>query len=545
MAKKADIVVYGNIYTVDKKQPRAQAVAISGGMFDYVGEKEGVKDYIGGQTQVLHFGQGIILPGLGEGHGHVAPGGTETLFTVHLNPYGTREEHLKAIREFAQEHPELDVIQGAGFMPTDEYTSDMLEGVTDRPIVLADIGHHSYWVNHAAMDRLGIDRNTPDVSDGIIVRDAKGTPVGYFREGAMDLLKPLTVFSVEQYKEAVLFFQEEYLAHGETLILDPIINWDSTDNAAEACHQLDKEGKLRMHIFAAYQVFQAQGHNTLAEIEHAAELRERTWGPMFRLANIKVQVDGTIGPPPATAYVKEPYSDPWSQEHQHRGQLRFDLETLTAVYRRSHELGFTVHAHTMADGALAFALDAMEKAQEQTGPHNYRDAVTHLQLVDPADISRMARLGVVAVTDPHWFGMDKGYLDMMAAILGKERAEAQLPMKSFFDAGVVVTSASDYPVENPAYPLLGIQKGVTRTVIGQPDTLHAPAERVTVEQMIEAATLNEAFQLKCEDRLGSITVGKEADMVVLGEDITTCDPQHIAESPVLRTMVGGEWVYIS
>ena len=545
MAKKADIVVYGNIYTVDKKQPRAQAVAISGGMFDYVGEKEGVKDYIGGQTQVLHFGQGIILPGLGEGHGHVAPGGTETLFTVHLNPYGPREEHLKAIREFAQKHPELDVIQGAGFMPTDEYTSDMLEGVTDRPIVLADIGHHSYWVNHAAMDRLGIDRNTPDVSDGIIVRDAKGTPVGYFREGAMDLLKPLTVFSVEQYKEAVLFFQEEYLAHGETLILDPIINWDSTDNAAEACHQLDKEGKLRMHIFAAYQVFQAQGHNTLAEIEHAAELRERTWGPMFRLANIKVQVDGTIGPPPATAYVKEPYSDPWSQEHQHRGQLRFDLETLTAVYRRSHELGFTVHAHTMADGALAFALDAMEKAQEQTGPHNYRDAVTHLQLVDPADISRMARLGVVAVTDPHWFGMDKGYLDMMAAILGKERAEAQLPMKSFFDAGVVVTSASDYPVENPAYPLLGIQKGVTRTVIGQPDTLHAPAERVTVEQMIEAATLNEAFQLKCEDRLGSITVGKEADMVVLGEDITTCDPQHIAESPVLRTMVGGEWVYIS
>ena len=541
MAKKADIVVYGNIYTVDKKQPRAQAVAISGGMFDYVGEKEGVKDYIGGQTQVLHFGQGIILPGLGEGHGHVAPGGTETLFTVHLNPYGTREEHLKAIREFAQKHPELDVIQGAGFMPTDEYTSDMLEGVTDRPIVLADIGHHSYWVNHAAMDRLGIDRNTPDVSDGIIVRDAKGTPVGYFREGAMDLLKPLTVFSVEQYKEAVLFFQEEYLAHGETLILDPIINWDSTDNAAEACHQLDKEGKLRMHIFAAYQVFQAQGHNTLAEIEHAAELRERTWGPMFRLANIKVQVDGTIGPPPATAYVKEPYSDPWSQEHQHRGQLRFDLETLTAVYRRSHELGFTVHAHTMADGALAFALDAMEKALEQTGPHSYRDAVTHLQLVDPVDIPRMAKLGVIAVTDPHWFGMDKGYQDMMVAILGKERTEAQLPMKSFFDAGVVVTSASDYPVENPAYPLTGIQKGVTRHVPGQPETLHWPAERVTVEQMIEATTLNEAYQLLCEDRLGSITVGKEADLVVLEDDITACAPDHIVDTKVLRTMVGGEW----
>jgi len=542
---KADKVIFGNIYTVDRKQPKAGAAAIDGGKFIYVGDEAGVKEYIGPGTEVLRQEDGIILPGFGEGHGHIAPGATETLFTVHLNLYGSLEEHLKTISQFAHQHPELEVIQGAGFMPSDDLTADMLEGLTDRPIVLADIGHHSYWVNHVAMDRLGIDKKTPDVSDGIIVRDKEGNPTGCFREGAMDLLKPLTVFSVEQYKEAVLYFQEEYLAHGETLILYPIINWDSTDNAAEACHQLDVEGKLRMHIFAAYQVFQAQGHDTMAEIEHAAQLRERTMGPMFQLTNIKVQVDGTIGMPPATAYAKEPYSDPWSQEHQHRGQLRFDLETLTAVYRRSHELGFTVHAHTMADGALAFTLDAMEKALKQTGPHRYRDAVTHLQLVDPVDIPRMAKLGVIAVTDPHWFGMDKGYLDMMVEVLGKERTEAQLPLKSFFDTGVVVTSASDYPVENPAYPLTGIQKGVTRHVPGQPDTLHWPAERVTVEQMIEATTLNEAYQLLCDDRLGSITVGKEADLVVLAEDITACDPEQIADTKVLRTMVCGEWVYIN
>ena len=540
---KADKVIFGNIYTVDRKQPKAGAAAIDGGKFIYVGDEAGVKEYIGPGTEVLRQEDGIILPGFGEGHGHIAPGATETLFTVHLNLYGSLEEHLKTIREFADRHPELEVIQGAGFMPSDDLTADMLEGLTDRPIVLADIGHHSYWVNHVAMDRLGIDKNTPDVSDGIIVRDAEGNPTGCFREGAMDLLKPLTVFSVEQYKEAVLYFQEEYLAHGETLILDPIINWDSTDNAAEACHQLDVEGKLRMHIFAAYQVFQAQGHDTMAEIEHAAQLRDRTMGPMFKLTNIKVQVDGTIGMPPATAYAKEPYSDPWSQEHQYRGQLRFDLETLTAVYRRSHELGFTVHAHTMADGALAFTLDAMEKALAQTGPHNYRDAVTHLQIVDPVDIPRMKKLGVIAFTVPHWFGMDKGYLDIMVSVLGKERTEAQLPMKSFFDAGVVVTSASDYPVENPAYPLTGIQKGVTRSVPGQSETLHWPAERVTVEQMIEATTLNEAYQLRCEDRLGSITVGKEADLVVLAEDITTCDAGRIADTQVLSTMVGGEWVF--
>ena len=548
MAMTADKIIYGNIYTVDKKQPHAQAAAIVDGKFVYVGDEAGVKEYVGEGTKEFRYEDGIILPGFGEGHGHIAPGGTEELFTVHLNPGGTLEEHLAAVKEFAEKHAELDVIQGAGFIPTPDMgsngpTADLLDGLTEKPVVLADIGHHSYWVNHAAMDRLGIDRNTPDVSDGIITRDDEGNPTGYFREGAMDLLKELTVFSVEQYKEAVLYYQEEYLSHGETIVLDPIINWDTTDNAAEACHQLDVEGKLHMHIYGAYQVFQAEGHDTMAEIEYAAKLRERTKGCMFNLTNIKIQLDGTMPGTPSTAYMKQPYSDPWSQEHNHCGQLRLDMETLTAVFKKSHELGFTVHVHAIGDGALSMALDAIEKALNQTGPHDFRDAVTHLQVVDPADIPRMAKLGVVATTDPHWFDIDKYYFDLMVSVLGEERAENQLPMKSFFDAGVVVTSASDYPVTNPAYPLIGMQKGVIRQLPGQPDTLHGAGERVTIEQMIEATTLNEAYQLLCDDRLGSITVGKEADLVVLGDDITTCDPERIQDAPVLGTMVGGDWVY--
>ena len=548
MTKTADKVIYGNIYTVDKKQPLAKAVAIADGKFVFVGDEDGAKAYIGEDTEVRRFEEGIILPGFGEGHGHIAPGGTEALFTVHLRQDGTLEEHLKAVKEFAESHPELDVIQGAGFVPTPDMgpngpTAELLDGLTDKPVVLADIGHHSYWVNHVAMNRLGINKDTPNVSDGIITRDKEGNPTGYFREGAMDLLKPLTVFSVEQYKEAFLYYQNEYLANGETMILDPIINWDSTDHAALACHELDAEGKLKMHIFAAYQVFQAENHDPMAEIEHAAELRKKTKGRMFNLSNIKVQVDGTMPGTPSTAYLKEPYTDPWSKEHQHCGQLRFDLETLTNVFRRSHELGFTVHVHAIGDGALAMALDAAEKALELTGPHDFRDAVTHLQVVDRADIPRMAKLGIVAVTDPHWFDMEPAYFNMMAAVLGEERAEHQLPMKAFFDAGVVVTSASDYPVTNPAYPLIGMQKGVLRQLPGRPDTLHDPAERVTIEQMIEATTLNEAYQLLCDDRLGSITAGKEADLVVLGADITACDPEHIQDAPVLGTMTGGEWVY--
>ena len=555
MAQKADRIVYGNIYTVDKACPKATAAAIAGGTFVYVGDEEGAKEFVGENTVEQRFEGGIILPGLGEGHGHVNPGGTEALFMVNLSDAKafetppTLEDVRSKVKAHIEAHPDWDVYLGTGFIPMPDTplfspTADMLDGLTDKPIVITDIGHHSYWVNQAAMDRLGIDKDTPDVSDGIIARDAEGRPVGFFREGAMDLMKPLITYTVEQYKQAVLHFQEEYLAHGETLVLDPIVNWDNTDNFPEACRQLDAEGKLRRHVLGAYQVFQAEGHDTMAEIEHAAELRERTRGPHFEVSNIKVQVDGTMPGEPSTAYMKEPYVDPWSQENDHRGQLRFDLETLTAVYKRSHELGFTVHAHAIGDGALALTLDAIEKALEQSGPHDLRDAITHLQVVDRADIPRMAELGVVAVTDPHWFTMEDGYFGMMAAVLGEERAENQLPMKSFFDAGVVVTAASDYPVENPAYPLIGIQKGVLRQYPGQPNTLHGAAERVSVEQMIEASTINGAFQLLCDDRLGSISVGKEADLVVLGDDITQCEPERIADAPVLGTMVGGEWVYV-
>ena len=116
-------------------------------------------------------------------------------------------------------------------------------------------------------------------------------------------------------------------------------------------------------------------------------------------------------------------------------------------------------------------------------------------------------------------------------------------MKSFFDAGVVVTSASDYPVTIPPRPLDAMQFGVIRQAAGMPETLLGGEERVTVGQMIEASTINAAFQLKCEDRLGSISVGKQADLVVLSSDISVCDPQTIADAEVMGTMVGGEWVY--
>ncbi len=545
----AEKVIYGNFYTVDKQQPRAEAAAIFGGHFVYVGDADGVKALIGKNTKVERYEGGLIVPGMSDGHCHCSVGGTVELFEANLLKVFDVDEFKGRIKALIEKHPEYEVYQGFGFAPLTELygangpTADMLDGLSDKPIVIADLGLHSYWVNHASMKRLGISKDTPDVSDGIVVRYEDGTPTGWFREGAMAYIKPLVAYSVAQYKEAYLRYQEEYLAHGMTIFMDAIINWDYTDNEVLALHELDKEGKLKMHAFGAYQVFQAAGHDTIAEVEHAAELRARTKGPMFDLINTKIQLDGTISPTHGTAYMKQPYCDPESQKSGNQGQLRMDMDTLTAVYKRSHELGMPVHLHAIGDGALAMALDAMEKANAQTGPHDLRDAVAHLEVVDHADIPRMAKLGVVASTDPFWIPLPPELAAIQSYGLGKARTEAMHPIKSFFDAGVVVSSASDYPITYPAYALTGIQLGVTRQQPDRPDSLHCPSECATVDQMIQACTLNAACQFQCEDRFGSISVGKEADLVVLEKDITACDPGQIEDTPVLRTMVGGEWVY--
>ena len=178
--------------------------------------------------------------------------------------------------------------------------------------------------------------------------------------------------------------------------------------------------------------------------------------------------------------------------------------------------------------------------------------ITHLQLVNAADIARFADLGVIAVPQPYWFVVDT-YYHQAVEYVGQERADRQYPMKSFFDAGVTVASASDYPVSWPPDPMLAIELGVTRTVpeglrsTSTPTTrpLCWPAECVTVEQMIESFTINGAQAIFKEDEIGSLEVGKQADLVVLSQNILEIDPGEIHNTIALLTYFAGQEVYRS
>ena len=536
----ADKIIYGDFYTVDEKNPKAQAVAIRDGKFIYVGDASGAKSFVGEGTKEEFYNDGMILPGFVDGHAHGNLGGSKMLLMCKLNDCKTLDEIRERLKNFIAAHPEMKKIQGMGWddatFGVNGPTAAMIDDLTDKPVAMIDYGHHSYWLNSAAMKIKNITKDTPDISDGVIVRDVEGNPTGCFREGTKIYFDDLLYhFTVEEYKQALLAYQKIFLELGITSTFDPMVNYDyGSENVMEAYHKLDAENKLKLRVHGGYQVFVDK--NPVADVENAIKCREKFKGDRFAVDNIKILLDGVIES--RTAYLNEPYSD---SDDGYRGMLRFDLETLTATIKKSNESDFTIHIHTIGDGAINEALNAFEKAQ--TTPAQ-RAALTHLQIVNPSDIDRMAKLGVVAVANPYWFLKEPNYHKKLSVpYLGEERAENQYPMKSFFDKGVVVTQASDYPVTQIPNPLESIQMAVIRQLPGKPETLLYPSERVTVEQMIKAATFNGAYQFKCEDVLGSITVGKKADMVVLDSDITACKSEHIVDAKVLRTMIGGEWVY--
>lgn len=539
MKKFADSVIYGNFYTVDEKNPKAQAVAIKDGKFIYVGDSAGVKDFIDENTQDQSYNDGMILPGFVDGHAHGNLGGSKMLLMCPLNDCRTLDAIRDKLKKFIADNPEMDKIQGMGWndadFGVDGPTAAMIDDLTDKPIAMIDYGHHSYWLNSAAMKLKNITKDNPDISDGIIVRDSEGNPTGCFREGTKIYFDDLLYhFTVDEYKKALLKFQEVFLSLGITTTFDPIVNYDyGSENVMEAYHQLDKEGKLKLRVYGGYQVFVDK--NPVEDVENGVKLREKFKGDRFAVDNIKILLDGVVEN--ATAYLLEPYSN----NKDDYGLLRFDEDTLTETVKKANEMNITMHIHTIGDGAINVALNAFEKAQ--TKPE-HRAALTHLQIVNSADIDRMAKLGVVAVANPYWFVKELDYhQNLSVPYLGEERAEKQYPMKSFFDKNIVVTQATDYPVTEDLRPINGIQTAVIRQIPGKPETLLNPSERVTVEQMIKVATFNGAYQFKCEDTLGSITVGKIADMVVLDSDITACESEKIAGAKVLGTMIGGEWVY--
>jgi len=303
-----------------------------------------------------------------------------------------------------------------------------------------------------------------------------------------------------------------------------------------AFNALAEEGKLKMRFRGSITLESDRGIKQ--QIETVLKERSKNTRPYFQINAAKIFVDGVVEG--GTAYLFEPYE----HKPEFRGEPIWGSEILNDVTIALDKEKIQVHYHVIGDAAAHITLDALRRARDANGKRDSRHLVTHLQLVTAEDIQRFKQLDVIGVPQPFWFKIDDYYWKLALPYLGKERADIQYPMQSFIDAGVIMASASDFPVTIPFDPLIAIQRGMTRSNIDEPSTeVLWPEERTDLEDMLLSFTYNGAYANFLENETGSIEVGKRADLIVLDQNLFEIPVSEIANTKVLLTFVDGNQVY--
>jgi len=531
----------GFIYTVDGQRTVAEALAVKNGKIIYIGSNGEAGRYIGKGTEMIDLGWRMILPGFIDSHCHPAYGAAHELFDIMFTGLNSIEEYKKAIRDFAAKHPEAKFIKGRGWKNTlfgktgpDKRIID--EIIPDIPVALDDEGGHATWVNSLTLKLAGITKDTKDPRSGVIERDPEtGEPTGTLREGAANLVSDLFPdYTVEQLMQAVEAYQKMAAAFGITTAHDATV--DVNGNDFNAYKNLEKEDRLVMRFRASLFVDPKKG---LDQVDRLIAERAKNSGPLFQANGAKVYIDGVVEG--STAYLKEPYK----HLPNFRGEPRWDTDKLNEMCAALDKNKFQIHVHSIGDAATAMTLDAFAFAAKKNGKRDSRNLITHIQLVDPQDILRFKELGVMAVPQPYWFMKDDYYYNLQVPYLGQKRADEEYPMESFFKAGVVVASSSDYAVTIPCDPLHAIQIGITRSVMGVSDTKEIlwPEERATLDQMIASFTINGAYANFLENTTGSIEVGKMADLIVLDKNLFFMSADKISGAKVILTFFAGKKIF--
>ncbi len=520
-------------------QGHLDAVAVRDGRIAAVGA-----DALGlrgpGVTEV-EVGDGLLLPAFGDGHAHPVFAGLESE-GPRIREQTSVDAIVAEVARWAAEHPDEPWVVGASYdstlAPDGLFDSRWLDAaVPDRPVLLRAGDYHAAWVNGVALERAGIDADTPEPRLGEIPRRADGSPLGTLLEwGAVDLVLAVCGAPPVEVRVRALERATRHLAAlGITWVQDA---WAEPDDV-EAYLAASAQGRLHCAVNLALYADPRRGPD---QVEALVALRAqvRAHGdPLLTAETVKLFADGVVEN--ATAALLEPYSTPGCA---HSGMLVWEPEALAEVVTALDAAGFQAHLHTIGDRAARVALDALEAADAANGPRDRRPVLAHVQLVDPADRGRMAALGVVANAEPLWAQLDPVMEELTLPRLGEARSAAQYPLASLAAQGVRLSFGSDWPVSSPD-PLEGIAVACSRrTPEGLPEGGWTPDECLSLEAALAAATVGTAHQ--AFRRAGTLRPGDDADLVLLDADpFAVAAPLDLARLRVVATWLRGRRVELS
>jgi hypothetical protein len=537
----ADLVLKNaNIYTADDKNPHAQAVAVLDGKIILVGTDAEMSRNIGPKTRVLDLKGATVVPGFTDAHYHFMGVGAREL-TFNLEGTKSLDELLGKVKERVAAAKPGEWIVGRGWIetfwkpPVFPTRWDLDKVSPNNPVILGRADGHGAVVNSAALKVAGIDRNTANPFGGEISKDKNGKPNGMLLDHAQGLVRRrVPEETAADPEKAAMAADKRSIALGWCEVQDPGGSWADY----ELYSKLYSEGKLHVRIYKAVFGPGPEADRLLREGGRIGEFDHH-----LTLRTIKVVSDGALGS--RGAALLAPYSD----KPDTSGFLTVQAEALRPMLVEALKKGIQVETHAIGDKANRFVLDEYERAfnavpagERKVANPRWRDE--HSQIVNPADLPRFAKLGVIPSMQP---SHAIGDLFFAPQRLGMERLKGAYAWQSFIKSGVVVPGGSDAPVER-GEPMIEFYAAVARKPL--PSRMAGaslegwhPEEAMTREQALKSFTAWAAYAAFEEDLKGTIAPGKLADFTVLSQDIMKVPEAEILDTRNLMTIVGGKVVY--
>jgi len=526
----------GQVYTVNERQPRAQAVAVKGNRIVYVGDNGGLRRFVGPNTRVVDLRGATMVPGLSDAHMHLSGVGSREM-TLNLEGTTTLADFLARVKVRVDSARPGQWVTGRGWIetfwrpPVFPTRQDLDRIAPDNPVLLTRADGHASIANSAALRLAGITRTTAAPEGGAINKDVQGEVTGMLIDAAQRLVSRLVPPPTEEERDQQILLGAQRSAQlGWTQVQDAHGTWAEV----ERMRRLYRDGRLKIRIYKAITGPSADATRLMEQGPSIDEFDGR-----LTVRVIKVVMDGALGS--RGAALLQPYSD----DPDSRGLITTDTAALKPMLAAALRSGIQVETHAIGDRGNRLTLDFYERAlaevpsdQRKIAEPRWRDE--HSQIVHPDDLPRFKQLGVIASMQP---SHAIGDLYFAPARLGLERLKGAYAWQTLLKLGVPVVGGSDAPVER-GEPLIEFYAAVARKDLkgGSGNGWH-PEERVTRDQALRMFTVGPAFAAFEEDRRGTIEVGKWADLTVFDKDIMRVPEAEILSTKCTMTVVGGEIVW--
>ncbi|MDH4656470.1 MULTISPECIES: amidohydrolase [unclassified Pseudomonas] len=552
-----DLILHNaKVYTAEPGQALQQAVAVEDGKVRAVGSNAEILRLKESGTQVMDLGGKVLMPGFIDSHSHAIFGGLEldsASMGGQLIPVEELEQRLRQWRDNGKaRHGDALSVSGlpsAAWGQVAELEQRFNRGEwADVPIFFLGWDHHTGWANQAMLKRAGIDaakvKGLKGEAQATIGHHPDGRPNGFLADAGLDpVMAQLPPASAEQLLKAARSALRYNLSLGITAWMDPAANaapgeplFDfkptaQTLGVLPAYKALAEKGELTAHVAA---LLVANPKSKPADLDTLDQVRQRFQGvPNLTLPGIKVFADGVAEVPAQTAAMLDPYKN-----SNKRGELLIDPAHFGDLVSAADARGWLVHVHAIGDRAVRESLNGIEQARKdrQSG---IAHSVTHLQMVNPKEFARFKPLDVIASMQLYWASADEVSIDLVQPYISAMAFQFQYPARSLLKNGATISGASDWPVTTPE-PWKAIYQAVSRK--GPKGVLNA-AEEIDRETMFQAYTLNSARTIGLEKQIGSLSPGKQADLILLDRDVFQVEPEALQGTQVLKTWFAGREVF--